>query len=60
MNLYPAPRWFREVVNDWLAQTPPAPLASNLNELYTRIVNAQPTQLRVVQNEDSPTKGTAS
>lgn len=46
--MYPAPRWFREVVNDWLAQTPPAPLAANINELWTRIAKAQPPDLRVV------------
>ena len=47
-SLYPAPRWFREVVNEWLAQTPPAPLAANINELWTRIAKAQPPDLRVV------------
>jgi|GEM_PF-4593534 len=47
--VYRAPRWFREVVNDWLAQTPPAPLAANINDLWTRIAKAQPPDLRVVR-----------
>ncbi len=50
-SMYPAPRWFRDVVNAWLAETPPAPLSANLNDLWTRICNAQPPNLRVVPVE---------
>lgn len=56
-SLYPAPRWFRETVQEWLRDTPPAPYNAAIHDLWTRIAKAQPPNLRVVAGGNPLTKG---
>jgi hypothetical protein len=46
--IYPAPRWFREAVAEWLDETPHERHRYRIGDLFTRIVNAQP-HLRMVE-----------
>ena len=50
--LYPAPRWFREVVQAWLEETPPEKRRERMSDLFTRICDAQPPDLREVNPKD--------
>lgn len=47
-SIYPAPRWFREAVLEWLAATPADLLRHRTGDLFIRVVIAQPPQFRVV------------
>ncbi len=49
--MYPAPRWFRDAVRAWLADTPPDKREQAMSDLFTRIVNAQPPAFSVVHSQ---------
>lgn len=42
------PRWFTTAVHEWMEAHPPALLRHRMADLYHRIAQAQPSQLRVV------------
>lgn len=52
-SLYPAPRWFREVVLAWLDEREGEDShVGSIDKLFTRITEKQPPDLRVVVNNE--------
>ena len=50
---YPAPRWFREAVRDWIGEY--GILCEReyaISDLFTRLARSQPPDLRVVGGTD--------
>lgn len=56
---YPAPRWFREAVQSWIGETPYEALWHRTGDLWTRITNAQPPDLRLIKGEPPSEKSSS-
>lgn len=52
-TLYPPPRWFREAVQEWLDAHQAAVLPHRIADLWTRVANSTPPDLRLVHDRDA-------